>query len=415
VHTQNRWLNHAPPPASTRRAACTEDQRSATARSPIRVGIVAVPPVKALDIFGPADVFGNVNSLCNGRREYEINIVSATADRIVFSHIGSPVHTDQTFRDFRGPIDTLLVAGSMAPHELRYEPELLSWLKDQSTKSRRVGSIGTGTFVFAKAGLLDGRRVTTHWNWANELARDYPRVTVDPQPIFVRDNDYFTSAGVTASIDLCLALVEGDMGKSIALAVAQMMIVFLQRAADQPQFSATLAAQAGVTEPLDNLLAWLPDHIDTDLSVDVLARRVAMSPRNFARMFRAEVGKTPGRHIEDLRLESARRQLEINPPEHRRGRERQRLHQRRDSPPCLRKAPRGYARPIQSVLCDDLAELMPIKTPRVESELLIVDWFRELLRGPVEPMGDCYDRLRFTVASSAPVSQPAIGCRGRCP
>ncbi len=322
---QNKSLKQTAPPTaanaqrspqvtiSRRRAAGlpdpVDDHRRSATRSPLRVVIVAVPPVKALDLFGPVDVFGNVNSLYNGQPEYEINVISSTADRIVSSHIGSPVQTDQTFREFRGPIDTLLVAGSMAPHELQYQPEFLGWLKEQSTTARRVGSIGTGAFVLAKAGLLDGRRATTHWNWANELARDYPSIAVDPQPIFVRDEKYYTSAGVAASLDLCLALVEDDIGKSGALAVAQMMVVFLQRAGNQPQLSATLAAQAGVTEPLDTLLAWLPDNIDTELSVDALARRVAMSPRNFARLFRAEVGTTPGRHIEDLRLESARRQL----------------------------------------------------------------------------------------------------------
>jgi len=162
----------------------------------------------------------------------------------------------------------------------------------------------------AKAGLLDGRRVTTHWNWASELAQDYPSIAVDPHPIYVRDGSCYTSAGVTAGIDLCLALVEEDFGRALALRIAQMMVVFLRRPGGQSQFSATLEAQARESPPLGEVLAWLPDHLRHDLSVDSLARRAAMSARNFARLFKQEIGKTPGKHIEDLRLEAARRQLE---------------------------------------------------------------------------------------------------------
>lgn len=291
-------------------ARIVKELKESSTLSPLRIVIVVVPPVKALDVFGPVDVFGNVNALRYGRREYEVTIISATADRIVASHTGSPVYTDDCFHEVRQPIDTLLITGSVAPSDLEYESGLLGWLKDQSSRCRRIASVGSGAFVLAKAGLLDGRRVTTHWKWADELAYSYPRVSVDPNPIFVRDHNFYTSAGVTAGIDLCLALVEDDVGKSIALAVARMMLVFMRRAADQPQCSATLAAQAGVIDSLDHLLAWLPDNLSNDLSIEVLALRVAMSPRNFARVFRSEVGKTPGRHIEDLRLESARRQLE---------------------------------------------------------------------------------------------------------
>ena len=285
------------------------DDRSATRRA-LRVLIVAVPPVRTLDLFGPAEVFGDANHLRGGDPEYEVHIVSAGVDRVVSSHIGTPVHTDRTYRDYRGPIDTLLIAGGVGAREMRYEPGFLDWLRDQSARARRFGSICTGAFVLAEAGLLDGRRATTHWNWASELARDYPQVTVDPDPIYVRDDNCYTSAGVTAGIDLCLALVEEDLGRPVALQVAQMMVVFLRRPGGQSQFSATLGAQTCESRPLGDLLAWLPDNIRRDLSVDKLARRAAMSPRNFARLFQQEVGKTPGKHVEDVRLEAARRQLE---------------------------------------------------------------------------------------------------------
>ena len=273
-----------------------------------RVVIVGVPPVRALDVFGPAEVFGDANRLLGGEAAYKITIISACRERLVPSYIEKPLRTDETFREFRGPVDTLLVAGSVG--HMRYEADFLDWLRDQSAKARRFGSICTGALMLAKAGLLDGRRATTHWNWCDELARDYPKVKVDPSPIYVRDGNCYTSAGVTAGIDLTLALVEEDLGSRIALRVAQMMVVFLRRPAGQSQFSATLAAQASENRYLSNLIAWLPDNLTVDLSIEKLARRAAMSPRNFARLFRLEMRKTPAKHIEDLRLEAARRQLE---------------------------------------------------------------------------------------------------------
>jgi len=286
-----------------------KDGRSVS-RSALRVLIVAVPPMRALDVFGPAEVFGDANWLRGGDPAYEVHMISACANRVVLNHLGTPVHTDRTYREYRGPIDTLLVAGCMVPRELDYEPGFLDWLRAQSSRARRFGSICTGAFVLAKAGLLDGRRATTHWNWASELAQDYPRVAVDPDPIYIRDGRCYTSAGVTAGIDLCLAFVEEDLGRPLALRVAQMMVVFLRRPGGQSQFSATLAAQARESQPLGDLLAWLPDNLRRDLSVDALARRAAVSPRNFARLFKQELGKTPAQHVEDLRLEAARRQLE---------------------------------------------------------------------------------------------------------
>ena len=285
------------------------DVRSAS-RSPIHVLIIAVPPMRTLDVFGPAEVFGDANWLHGGNPAYKVNIISACTDRVVPNYLGTPVHTDGAYHEYRGPVDTLLVAGCMGPRELRYEPGFLEWLQVQCARARRFGSICTGAFVLAKAGLLDGRRATTHWNWATGLAQDYPRIAVDPNPIYVRDGSCYTSAGVTAGIDLCLALVEEDLGRALALRVAQLMVVFLRRPGGQSQFSATLEAQIAENHQLGDLLAWLPDHLHQDLSVNSLARRLATSARNFARLFKRETGKTPGAHIEDLRLEAARRQLE---------------------------------------------------------------------------------------------------------
>ena len=191
---------------------------------------------------------------------------------------------------------------------------------------------------------------TTHWNWASELAQDYPRVTVDPEPIYVRDGNCYTSAGVTAGIDLCLALVEEDLGRSVALAVAQMMVVLLRRPAGQSQFSATLAAQTSTSEPLGDLLAWLPDNIRRHLSVTELARHAAMSPRNFARLFRHEVGKTPGRHIEDLRLEAARRHLESTSLSLDEVADVSGFASAENPPTCLRAAPGSQTRSVPNVI-----------------------------------------------------------------
>lgn len=282
----------------------------AVARSPRRVLIVAVPPVRTLDLFGPVEVFGDANRLHGGDLAYEVNIISSGQERAVPSHMGTPLTTDQTYREYRGQIDTLLVAGFDSVQEMRFEQDFLNWLREHSGNSRRFGSICTGAFVLAAAGLLNGRRATTHWNWCDVLARNYPSVTVDRDPIYVRDGNCYTSAGITAGIDLALALVEEDLGRPVALKVAQIMVVFLQRAGGQSQFSTTLATQISENRPIGDLLAWLPDNIRRNLTVESLARRAAMSPRNFARLFQRELGKTPARHIGDLRLEAARRQLE---------------------------------------------------------------------------------------------------------
>ncbi len=158
---------------------------------------------------------------------------------------------------------------------------------------RRIGSICTGTFLLAYAGLLDGRRVTTHWAFASKLARGYPKVNVKPEPIWIQDHQFCTSAGVTAGIDLCPALLEEDHGAALALEVARVLVVFLRRPGNQAQFSVSLATQAGERKPLHELRVWMAEHLTADLSVPALARRVAMSPRNFQRVFTSETGNPP--------------------------------------------------------------------------------------------------------------------------
>jgi transcriptional regulator GlxA family with amidase domain len=276
------------------------------------VAIIAVPPARMLDVVGPAEVFADANKLHGGEPVYEIEIIAAAEDRAVPTQIGVPILAHRTYRELHGPVDTLLVAGGEWPPDKRHSPDFLSWLREQSRKVRRLGSVCTGALVLADADLLNGRPATTHWNWCNELVQKHPLVKVDPDPIYVRDKNVYTSAGVTAGIDLALALVEEDLGASVALQIARMMVVFLRRSGGQSQFSATLAAQTCESRPLRDLLAWMAGNVTRDLSVASLAQRAAMSPRNFARVFKQQVGETPAQHIENLRLEAARRQLETS-------------------------------------------------------------------------------------------------------
>lgn len=276
----------------------------------MRILIAAIPPVRPLDVVGPIEVFGDANRMRGGEPVYLVEIVSSGKEKLMDTHFSMPMLADRTYREVAGSFDTILVAGGDGANTMRYQPHFVDWLKRQCEGARRFGSICTGALVLAKAGLLEGRRATTHWNWCAELAQNYPGVTVDPDPIYVKDGNCYTSAGVTAGIDMTLALVEEDLGSELALRIAKMMVVFLRRPGGQSQFSATLAAQSQDHRPLGDLLAWIADNITRDLSNDMLARRSAMSPRNFARLFTQEIGKTPGTHVEDLRLEAARRQLE---------------------------------------------------------------------------------------------------------
>jgi len=210
----------------------------------------------------------------------------------------------------RGDLDTLLIAGGMGTQAAMRDEVLLAALRRLAPRVRRIGSVCSGAFLLAEAGLLDGRRATTHWEWCEALAARFPRVQVDRDPIFVRDGNVYTSAGVTAGMDLALALVEEDHGRALALEVARQMVLFLRRPGGQSQFSAALAAQAADREPLRDLQAWIAEDPGRDCSVPALARRVAMSPRNFARVFAREVGATPGQFVERVRVEAARRRLE---------------------------------------------------------------------------------------------------------
>jgi transcriptional regulator GlxA family with amidase domain len=273
--------------------------------------VVAYPQAKLLDVTGPCEVFADANRAMGPGRSggYTIELVSAVAGPVETSS-GVTLVTHRGYAGCRGPIDTLLVSGGPGAARAAKDAALLRWLARKAAGARRLGSVCTGAFVLAAAGLLDGRRATTHWAWCDRLAREHPRVSVDPDPIFVRDGNVYTSAGVSAGMDLALALVEEDFGREVVLGVARNLVLFVRRPGGQSQFSTLLELQAADREPVRDLQAWAAEHLAEDLSVEALAGRVHMSSRNFSRVFRREVGRTPARFVERLRVEGARRRLE---------------------------------------------------------------------------------------------------------
>jgi transcriptional regulator GlxA family with amidase domain len=277
-----------------------------------RVVFFGLPPVRELDLIGAIDVFATANQLAGGKPLYDLKVVSAEIVKggRIAGMFGVYLSCDGNYRSFKREIDTLLVPGGLGVEEKSVSPAAIQWLRKAATRSRRVGSICTGTFLLARAGLLDGRRPATHWRFAAELAKRYPKVKVDPEPIWIQDGNFYTSAGVASGIDLSLALLEEDHGAALALEVARIMVVFLKRPGNQAQFSVSLAAQKTERKPLHELRVWMAEHLTADLSVEALAQRVAMSQRNFQRVFTAEAGKPPARYVEELRIEAARRYLE---------------------------------------------------------------------------------------------------------
>ena len=273
-----------------------------------RVVLVAMPCQEVVEIGGALDIFYAANGRLPPGRGYAVEVVSPVAT--VREWPGLRLASDRSYRAVRGDIDTLIVTGIDEPDDARRDPDLIRWLARIAPRTRRVAGLCTGTFVLAEAGLLDGRNATTHWMDCDELARRCPAITVQRDPIYVRDRGIYTSAGSTAGLDLVLALVEEDVGRRVALQVAQRMVFFLKRPGGQAQFSAQLSTQMAEREPLRDLQAWILDHPGLDLSVDTLARRAAMSPRNFFRVFVREIGMTPGRFVERVRVEAARRLLE---------------------------------------------------------------------------------------------------------
>src|SRR5947209_2496504 len=241
---------------------------------------------------------------------YSVEVVTTSLRRSFVTNCGLRITAHKTFREVRGKIDTLLIAGGTAIENDEISTEVVRWLRKIAGRIRRIGSVCTGAMLLARAGLLDGRQATTHWNWCELLLKRCPRADVDPNPIFIRDGNVYTSAGVTAGMDLALALVEEDHGSALALQVARNLVLYLRRPGGQSQFSAALSLHLSDRKPLHELESWVLDNLNKPLNVPVLAKRVAMSPRNFARIFTKEMKTTPAKFVERLRLEAARRRLE---------------------------------------------------------------------------------------------------------
>jgi transcriptional regulator GlxA family with amidase domain len=271
--------------------------------SPRRVVIVAYAGAQLLDIAGPFEVFRSACQYAPG--SYEVEFV---AREPVTTSSGMELTPDGALPD--GPIDTLIVAGGPGTREAMGDAELVGWLTEAAGRTRRIASVCSGALLLAHSGLLDGRRATTHWSAASILAELYPRVTVEADRVYVRDGEVWTSAGVTTGMDLALALVEDDLGRDVSLEIARWLVWYVHRPGGQTQFSGPLVAAPNLERgPLREVQAWILANLTEDLRVEVLAERALMSPRNFARAFRREVGVTPGVYVERARVEAARQLL----------------------------------------------------------------------------------------------------------
>ena len=274
--------------------------------------IVVFDDIQSLDAVGPLEVFHTANRLAQLRGDpprYRIALASADG-RDVAAHSGLRMGADGSIADLCTDVDTLVVAGGLGVHEAVSTTTLVGELRTAASHARRVASVCTGAFALAAAGLLDGRRATTHWASAQHLADLHPEVIVDNDPIFIRDGTTWTSAGVTAGMDLALALVADDLGDGAAHDIASWLVMFTRRPGGQSQFSASLGARPARRPQLSDLQSWIVDHPDEDLTVTALADRAGMSPRHFAREFASECGITPARYVETVRLERARQLLQ---------------------------------------------------------------------------------------------------------
>ncbi|MFJ4675846.1 MULTISPECIES: GlxA family transcriptional regulator [unclassified Kitasatospora] len=278
-----------------------------------RVVIAVFPDVDLLDVTGPAEVFALAERESGGRAGYRVEL-AGPEQGLVRTSAGVRLAVDLTFDQVDGRLDTLLVPGAVRPGpdgpRARIDPEVVAWVRRTAPSARRVASVCVGAHLLAAAGLLDGRRATTHWSTAAQLAADHPEVTVDPDPIFVRSGAIWTGAGISACMDLALALVAEDHGEELAMAVARQLVMYLKRQGGQSQFSVPLSSPPTSRRDIDELRLHIADHPDGDLSARALAARMCLSERHFARVFRQETGTTPAAYVEAARLEAARRLLE---------------------------------------------------------------------------------------------------------
>ena len=273
------------------------------------VEVLVFPLVQLLDVTGPLQVFASANDLvveAGGRPPYDLKVVARSSAQVMAS-AGLRLST-LPLSSGGAAVDTLMVAGGQGVEAAAADPEIIDWVQSRARRARRIASVCTGAFLLAASGLLDGRRAVTHWSYCAELGRRFPKVRVESDPIFVSDGPVWSSAGVTAGIDLALALVEQDLGPSLALAVARYLVVFMKRPGGQAQFSTALSLQAA-DDRFGALHEWINKHLREPLPLPVLADQAGMSERSFSRHYAEATGLTPARAIERLRVEAARRLL----------------------------------------------------------------------------------------------------------
>ena len=277
------------------------------------IGFLGFEGVNALDLTGPAEVFINAADI-----EREENPRRSTYEMLVIGLDKQPFRAEsgvifQPHCDIDGapPLDTLIIPGGKGLREPATNAAASKWIRSQAAGTRRVVTVCTGIFGLAPTGLLDGRRVTTHWRWAQRLAQQFPALQVDSDRLFIKDGKFYTGGGITAGIDLALALVEEDCGVRTALYAAREMVVYLKRPGGQEQFSEPLRAQTRSADRLADVVAWIDGHLDRDLSVEALAQRANLSPRHFSRRFKSALGCTPAEYVEHARMSGARQQLAI--------------------------------------------------------------------------------------------------------
>lgn len=274
-----------------------------------RIIVVVVPPVDELDLVGPIQVLSAANRLVR-KNIYEVEIVTSAAEMTVQGEGGLLSFAAKgRFEDVKGKVDSLVLVCGLATRNTR-DQVLSAWMRKMAPVVRRLGAVCVGSFLLAEAGLLNGKRATTHWKFGRELAARYPRVNVEFSPIWVKDGNIYTSAGISAGVDLALAWVEEDCGSRISQEIAREFVLFLRRPGGQTQLSASLSAQASEMKTIHELQVWIAENLHNNLSVQKLAERSAMSIRNFERVFTRELGKTPSHYVLQIRAEAARRQLE---------------------------------------------------------------------------------------------------------
>ncbi len=276
----------------------------------IRIGVVIFPEAQVLDITGPHEVFSSARcflEIYESSKDYEVFLISKTLQQVEMSS-GMQIMPTYDFSNCPVDIDTLIVPGAEDMNQVLGDGEFLQWIEEQSSKVRRLVSVCTGAFILAKLGLLKGKHITTHWAYCDDMQKLFPQLNIDSDSIFIKEGNTYTSAGVTAGMDLSLALVEEDMGKKIAMSVARKLVIFYKRPGGQKQFSEFILSQSNIH--FSALIDWIIENLSTELSIVTLANKVNMSPRNFTRQFKEKVGETPAKFIESLRISQAHMLLE---------------------------------------------------------------------------------------------------------